>query len=144
MPFFIMPSARFMQQLGIRCNVLNKLMKMRVALLQKRRGGIGKLKAFIYINTILIPYHAAVVFAMAMSMVQAQTNHEIVVNLYWMVPVNFLLASIPNLILVLILLLQKKLTRLIAIFLKAELYVVVIQVTLHAGLLVLANYGPSI
>lgn len=74
------------------------------------------MKLFTIINTILIPYHAAVVFAMTMSMAQAQNNHEIVANLYWVVPVNLLLASIPNLVLVLILLLQKKLTRLVAIF----------------------------
>lgn len=98
------------------------------------------MKTFIYINTFLIPYHAAVVLAMIMSMAQAQTNQEIVANLYWVVPVNLLLASIPNLVIVLTLLLQKKLTRLVAIFLKAELYVVGIQVTLHTALLILANY----
>lgn len=103
-------------------------------------GGITRVKLFIIINTILIPYHAAVVFAIAMSMAQAQTNQEIVASLYWVVPVNLLLASIPNLLIVLILLLQKKLTRLVAIFLKAELYVVGIQITLHTALLILANY----
>lgn len=102
------------------------------------------MRAFIYINTILIPYHAAVVFAMAMSMAQAQTKHEVVANLYWVVPVNLLLASIPNLLILLIYLMQKKKMNLVNAFLKAEVYVILLQILLHGGLLILSEFGSNI
>lgn len=98
-------------------------------------------KIFPLTNTLLIPYHAAVVIAMAMSMAQAQTNQEIVDNLYWIVPMNLVFASIPNLLIVLVYLLQKKTTKLFSAFIKAELYVVLIQLLLHGALILLYSSG---
>lgn len=96
------------------------------------------------INTMLIPYHAAVVFAMAMSVSQAQTNPDIVSHLYWLIPVNLLLASIPNLLVILIYFVWKKQTPLITIFLIAEGYIVFLQTLLHGALILFSMYGPNI
>ena len=101
-------------------------------------------KQLILLNTLLIPFHAGVVFAMAMSMAQAQTNGEIIDNLYWIVPVNLVFASLPNLLAVLIYLLQKKKTRLMKAFLLAEVYVIFLQLLLHGALLGFSIYGPNL
>lgn len=101
-------------------------------------------KLFILVNTLLIPYHAAVVFAIAMSMGQAHTNQEIVNNLYWIVPVNLALASIPNMLITLYYFIQKKKTNLLIALLKAEVYVVLIQILLHGALILFSIYGPDI
>lgn len=101
-------------------------------------------KLFILVNTLLIPYHAAVVFAMAMSMGQAHTNQEIVNNLYWIVPVNLALGSIPNMLITFYYFIQKKKTNLLIALLKAEVYVVLIQILLHGALILLSIYGQDI
>lgn len=92
----------------------------------------------------MIPYHAAVVFAMAMSMTQAHTNQEIINNLYWIVPINLFLASIPNIIIVLFYKFFTKESQLFFTFIKAELYIVALQLILHGALIVLSIYGQNI
>lgn len=81
---------------------------------------------------------------MAMSMGQAHSNQETIDNLYWIIPVNLAFASFPNLLIALYYLVQKKRTNLLTSFLKAEVYVVLIQIGLHAALLLFSIYGPDI
>lgn len=101
-------------------------------------------KTFILLNSLLIPYHAGVVFAMAMSMAQAHTNQEIIDNLYWIISVNLVFASLPNLLIVLLHILQKKTAGLMKSFLLAEGYVILLQAVLHAALILFSLYGPNI
>lgn len=101
-------------------------------------------KTFILLNSLIVPYHAGVVFAMAMSMAQAHSNQEIINNLYWIVPMNLVFASLPNLLIVFLYVLQKKTKRLMKSFLIAEVYVVLIQATLHGALILFSIYGPNI
>lgn len=101
-------------------------------------------KTFILLNSLIVPYHAGVVFAMAMSMAQAHTNQEIIDNLYWIIPMNLVFASLPNLLIVFLYILQKKTAGLRKSFLIAEIYVVLIQATLHAALIFFSIYGPNI
>ncbi|MDJ0332994.1 hypothetical protein [Planococcus sp. S3-L1] len=81
---------------------------------------------------------------MAMSMSQAHTTQEILNNLYWVIPVNLALASIPNMLIALYYLIQKKKANLLPAFLKAEVYVVLIQTLLHVTLILFSIYGPNI
>ena len=94
------------------------------------------LKVFIIINTILIFfYHPAVVIAMMMSMAQAQTNQAIIDNLYWIIPYDLILASIPNFLIALFYLVSKKREGLLRSFFIAEMYVVLIHLVLYGGAL---------
>lgn len=96
------------------------------------------LKVFVLINTILIFfYHPAVVIAMMMSMAQAQTNQSIIDNLYWIIPYNFILASVPNLLIVVFYFLTKKKNGLMRVFFIAEMYIVLIHLALYGGVLML-------
>lgn len=106
--------------------------------------GLIIIKTFILLNTLIIPYHAAVVFAMAMSMAQAHSNQEIIDNLYWIVPLNLVFASLPNLLIVLLSLWKKEKAGLIKAFFIGEGYIILLQAALHGALILYSVYGPNI
>lgn len=103
------------------------------------------LKALIVLNTTLIFwYHPGVVFAMAMSMAQATSNQQLLDQLYWVIPMNLLFASVPNFIVIAFYFFSKQKERLFRAFIFGEIYVVIIQLALHIALLIFAINGTDI
>jgi lysylphosphatidylglycerol synthetase-like protein (DUF2156 family) len=99
-------------------------------------GGLKLLKNFLLINTLLILfYHAGVIFAAIMQMGNMTSNEEIISNLYWIIPQSFVLASIPNIVIYLLYKFRGGATNLVRNFWIAEIYVVLIYLILHGGII---------
>lgn len=103
-------------------------------------------KSYIKMNTILlfIGFHLAVAFTMYFGLALETRERTLPASLLWLIPLNLLFASMPNLLLLFLRFLKKRSENRWKSFFIGELYVVLIQLFMHGVLLLLFIYAPKI
>ncbi|GGD10248.1 hypothetical protein GCM10011389_17210 [Pontibacillus salipaludis] len=103
-------------------------------------------KRYIYLNLLIgLLYQPAILFAMSMSISQANSTDEIISNLYWVIPMHIVLGSFPAIILFMIhMTTGKGFKQAFRLLLLGVMLVVVLQITLYIAMFLLFTYGPII